>query len=142
MSELPGGDTLGIVTMAPSGQFDSLQQPILTESVVWVYGCVFDTQHVTEHQDDTITSRERGWCWLPYVAGVGIPTVNADGTPALDGNGNPITVDITNACWVRPKRADPMGQRDYKVFGEPVLEYDLDGQPDHVWVTCEWQPKP
>jgi len=111
---------------------------ITSDSVVWVYGCVFETERISEEQSDTITSNERGWAWLPYVAGAGIPTASESGNPILDGDGKPVTTEIKNANWIRPLRSDPLAQRDYKVLGMPSLEYDLEGNPDHVWVICEW----
>lgn len=139
MSEYPGGDTVGVITSVPSGGKDALGGQPVTETVVWVYGCVFGTQHTTEEQDETITSAERAWVWFPYVDGIGIPTVDTTGAPIVDPDGNPVTVMIDNSCWLRPKRDNPMGTRDYKVFGMPSIEYDLDGRPDHVWVTAEWR---
>jgi hypothetical protein len=138
MSDYPGGDTVGIVTKLSTGQKDSMGQAVTADSVVWVYGCVFETERISEEQSDTITSNERGWAWLPYIPGIGIPTVDDDGNELVDGEGNPVTVEITNANWIRPKRWQPMAARDYKVFGMPAVEFDGDGQPDHVWIICEW----
>lgn len=121
MSDNPGNDTIGIVIKTPTGQVDSLNQAITTESVTWIDGCVFETypRGPVEEQSDTITSAERAWVFLPYLPG--------------------ITTGVTNANWIRPLRPDPLAQRDYKVEGLPVFEYDLDGQPDHVWIVCEWR---
>lgn len=120
MSDLPGRDTIGIVSYADSGQVDALNEALQTESVTWVYGCVFEPldRGPIEEQSDTITSAERAWAFLPYLEGV--------------------TTAITNANWLRPQRPDPIAQRDYKVLGLPEIEYDMDGQPDHVFITCEW----
>lgn len=133
----PGGDILGIVTKTATGQKDSMGENVTSDTVVWVGGCTFETERISEEQSDTITSNERGWAWLPYVVGFGIPTSDQYGNPILSG-GNPVTTEINNANWIRPLRTDPMAQRDYKVFGKPSLEYDGDGMPDHVWVICEW----
>lgn len=128
----PGGDTVGIVTYTP--QLDShgnvltdgLNQPLEpVRTVLWKYGCVFEPEHVSEEQTNTITTRERAWVFLP---------VDAD------------TTTITNANFLTPKRPaldedsanESTAQRDYKVHGLPVVEYDMDGQPDHVWVICEY----
>ncbi|BBZ09864.1 MULTISPECIES: hypothetical protein [Mycobacterium] len=133
MTSYPGGDTLGIVTKTPTGQTDSMGENITADSVVWVYGCVFDiySRGPIEEQSDTVTSEERAWAFLPYVPGVGIP--------AVDENGNQVVATINNANWIRPKRPDALAQRDYKVMGLPELEYDMDGAADHVWIVCEWR---
>lgn len=138
MGEYPGGDTLGLVTKTATGQKDSMGVAVTGDEVTWVYGCVFETERISEEQSDTITSNERGWATLPYVPGIGVPTVDVNGNPVVDGSGNPVPADINNASWIRPKRSDPMAQRDYKVFGMPALQYDGDGMPDHVWIICEW----
>jgi hypothetical protein len=134
----PGGDTLGVVTKTATGQKDSMGESVTADVVTWVYGCVFETERISEEQSDTVTSNERGWAWLPYVPGIGIPTVDTNGNAILDGSGNPVSVEIDNSSWIRPKRTEAMAQRDYKVFGKPTLEYDGNGLPDHVWVICEW----
>lgn len=138
MTSYPGGDTLGIVTKTPTGETDSMGQQVTSDTVVWVYGCSFETERISEEQTDTIVSNERGWAWFPYVPSIGIPTTDEYGTPIVDGSGNPVAVQIQNSNWIRPKRLEAMAQRDYKVFGMPTLEYDGDGTPDHVWVICEW----
>ncbi|PQM44673.1 hypothetical protein C1Y40_05169 [Mycobacterium talmoniae] len=145
MTSYPGGDTIGIVTKTSTGQVDSLNQPITVESVVWVYGCVFDiySRGPIEQQSDTVSSEERAWAFLPYVvtaAGAGIPIVDDSGNPVLDGNGNQVLVtSVSNSCWLRPKRPNALSQRDYKVLGQPEIEYDMDGEPDHAWIVCEWR---
>lgn len=120
----PGGDTvLVIANPTPAGK-DSMNEDIPslpTNRVVaaTVYGCVFETEHISEQQHETITSGERAWAFMPYTAD---------------------TAAITNANWLRPQR--PTGEssaRDYKVHGLPIVQYDIDGQPDHVWVICENQ---
>lgn len=116
----PGGDTLGIVTKVPTGQKDSLNQPITTDSVEWIYGCVLETleYEINEHQTDTIAAFEKAWAFLPYSS---------------------TTAAIDNGDFIRPKRPDANAQRDYKVNGRAVVQYDIDGRPDHVFVLCEWQ---
>ncbi|MBZ4574701.1 hypothetical protein [Mycobacterium avium] len=143
MSDFPGGDVLGIVEFQPTGQVDSLNQAVKTPVVVaWVYGCVFEpySRGPVEEQTDTITSHERAWAFLPYVAGFGIPTFDAAGNALLDADGNPIPVVIDNGTWIQPQRPnDAVAQRNYKVQGLPEIEYDADGVPDHAWIVCEWQ---
>lgn len=143
MTDYPGGDTLAIVTRESTGRVDGKNQPITTPTITaYVYGCVFEpySRGPVEEQSDTITSHERAWAFLPYVSGLGIPTVDVDGNPVLDGNGNPVPVTITNANWIQPIRPnDQQAQRNYKVQGLPEIEYDGDGMPDHAWVICEWQ---
>jgi hypothetical protein len=133
MSDYPGGDTLGVVTDVASGQTDSLNQPILTESVVWVYGCVFETYMygISEQETDITTSQEKAFAYFPYVSGVGIPGV--------DANGASVAAVIDNNSRIRPQRPDAEAQRDYKVFGLPAEQYDIEGLPDHVLVVCVWQ---
>lgn len=116
----PGGDTIGIVTLAKGGTPDAMNQQSETATVTWVYGCVFEPldRGPVEEQSDTITSHERAWAFLPYIAGV--------------------TTGINNANYLRPQRPDALAQRDYKVFGLPIIEYDIDGVPDHVFIACEW----
>lgn len=116
----PGGDTIGIVTKTATGTVDALNQPTYSESVVWVYGCVFEpySRGPVEEETDSITAHERAWAFFPYIQGV--------------------TTSIGNANWIRPKRPDALAQRDYKVQGLSEVEYDLDGQPDHVFVIGEW----
>lgn len=120
MPDNPGGDTIGIVTYADSGTVDDNGQKILTSSVVWVYGCVFEpySRGPVEEETDTITAHERAWAFFPYVPGV--------------------TTNINNGNWIRPQRPDALAQRDYKVQGQSEIEYDMDGQPDHVFVVGEW----
>lgn len=118
MTDYPGGDTVGIVTKTPTGSTDSLGVAITSDAVTWVYGCVFETERVSEEQSETVTSSERAWVFMPYILGV--------------------TTAIDNENWLRPQRPAALAQRDYKVFGLPAVQYDMDGQPDHVWVTCEW----
>jgi hypothetical protein len=115
-----GGDTLGIVTLAPTGDLDSNGQQIFAESLVNVFGCVFEplTRGPIEEETDTITAHERAWAFFPYIEGV--------------------TTIINNANYIRPLRPDALAQRDYKVQGLPEIEYDMDGQPDHVFVAAEW----
>jgi hypothetical protein len=143
MTSYPGGDTIGIVTMQPTGGKDSLNQPIVAPVVTQlVYGCVFEPieRGPVEEQSNTITSHERAWAFMPYVAGVGIPTVDSTGAPVVDGSGNPVPAVITNANYLQPQRpSDAEAQRNYKVMGLPEVEYDMDGMPDHSWITCEWR---
>lgn len=115
-----GGDVLGIVTLVDSGQTDSLGEPIVTESVAWIDGCVFDiySRGPIQQHTDTKTAEERAWAFFPYISGV--------------------TTDIVAGNVIRPQRPDALAQRDYHVFGRAEVEYDLEGQPDHVWVVCEW----
>lgn len=143
MSDYPGGDTLAIVEFQPTGDLDGLNQPVTVPVVVaWVYGCVFEpySRGPVEEQSDTITSHERAWAFLPYVAGVGIPTVDQNGNPVVDDDGNPVPASINNSNWIQPVRPnDAQAQRNYKVQGLPEIEYDGDGMPDHAWIVCEWQ---
>lgn len=134
MGELPGNDVVGIVTVASSGAVDALNAPVAaSESVVWVSGSVFDIDlGPREQQSDTITSEERAWAFLPYVPGQGIPAVDETGAPVW-------VTAIDNRARIRPKRLEALAQRDYKVLGQPELQYTLDGVPDHVWIICEWR---
>jgi hypothetical protein len=120
MGGFPGGDTIGIVTFSPSGELDSNGQEIFTPSVVNVFGCVFEPllRGPIEEETDTITAHERAWAFFPYIEGV--------------------TTNINNAQFLRPIRPDALAQRDYQVQGQSIVEYDMDGQPDHVFVAVEW----
>jgi hypothetical protein len=137
MTDYPGGETVALVEMVPTGGVDGKNQPVTAATVVgWVYGCTFEpyVRGPVEEESDTITSHERAWVYLPYVAGLGIPTV--------DANGNPLTAAavITNSTWIQPQRPnDPVAQRNYKVQGLPEIEYDIDGAPSYAWVVCEWR---
>jgi hypothetical protein len=136
-----GGDTVGIVSFSPSGQLDANGQQIFTQSTQLIYGCVFEpySRGPVEEETDTITAHERAWAFLPYVPGIGVPTVDTDGNPILDDNGNPVPASIQNSDFVQPQRpGDAQAQRNYKVQGMPEVEFDMDGQPDHVFVVCEW----
>lgn len=143
MTEYPGGETLGIAIEQPTGAVDSLNQTVTAKVVTqWVYGCTFEpyTRGPVEEQSDTITSHERAWAFLPYLPGVGIPTVDVDGNLIVDGDGNPVPAVINNNNWIQPVRPnDAQAQRNYKVQGLPEIEYDLDGQPSYAWIVCEWQ---
>jgi hypothetical protein len=108
-----GGQTLGIVTKVP-GPVDAANQPTTTDSVVWVDGCAFETEHISEHQSDTIVSIERAWAIMPV----------SDAVQA-----------ITNANFIR----NGVGGRDYKVHGLPAPENDIDGLLVYYWIICEWQ---
>lgn len=121
MAELPGGDTLLIVTRVPTGQKDALNQDIFTEATVSVYGCVFEpySRGPVEEDSNTETAHERAWAFLPYIEGV--------------------TTGINNQNFIQPVRpGSPLAQRNYKVQGLPEIQYDLDGVPDHVWIICEY----
>jgi hypothetical protein len=136
-----GGDTIGIVTFSPSGELDSNGQDIFTSSTQLVYGCVFEpiSRGPIEEETDTITAHERAWVFMPYVPGVGIPTVDTNGNPVVDDNGNPVPATILNSSFLQPQRpGDAQAQRNYKVQGMPEVEVDMDGQPDHVFVVGEW----
>lgn len=117
-----GNHVLGIVEMQPSGQVDDLNQQI-TEPVVTqiVHGCMFESyvRGPEEHEDDTVTSFERAYAFLPYIAGV--------------------TTTITNSNWLQPQRADAQAQRNYKVLGLPIIQYARSGRPSYVWIICEWR---
>jgi hypothetical protein len=115
-----GGDTVGIVTIAPSGTTDSNGQQIFAETVVNVFGCVFESLNrgPVQEQSDVITAHERAWVFFPYIVGV--------------------TDSISNANSLRPVRPNALSGRDYQVQGESQIEYDMDGQPDHVFVIGEW----
>lgn len=143
MTEYPGGETLAVVEMQSTGGVDGKNQPITAPVVVaWVYGCTFEpyTRGPVEEQSDTITSHERAWAFLPYVPGIGIPTVDASGNPVLDVNGVPVPAVIGNSNWIQPQRPnDAQAQRNYKVQGLPEIEYDIDGAPVYAWIVCEWQ---
>ncbi|WP_047317372.1 hypothetical protein [Mycolicibacter heraklionensis] len=134
--EYPGGDTVYVVTDVATGQKDGLNQPKFGESVAEVFGCVFDVVSTgpTEEQSDTTTNSERAWVFLPIVDGQGIPTVD------FDQDGELVYIaEIPNTARLRPERGTALGQRDYKIIGRPEVQYDLDGQPDHVWIVCEWR---
>lgn len=134
MSELPGGDALRIIAAVGTGQHDALGQAVLAESEFTVTGCVFDivSSGPFEEQTDVTTSTEKAWAFLPYVAGAGIPVVDAAGTARY------LTV-VDNTSRIEPVRPDALGSRRYKVIGQPEVQYDLDGRPDHVWIVCEWR---
>lgn len=141
-ADYPGADTLGIGEWVPTGTRDSKNQVVTVFQILqYVYGCVFEpySRGPVEEQNDTITSHERAWSFWPYVEGIGIPTVDADGNDVLDDDGNPVPAVITNNSWIVPIRPnDVQAQRNYKVQGLPEIEYDGDGQPEHAWIVCEW----
>jgi hypothetical protein len=114
MTEPLGGQTLGIITKVPTGAHDSMNEPITTDSIVWVPQCSFETEHISESQSDTTTSTERAWAIMPVTAAVQA---------------------ITNANYLR----NGVGGRDYKVHGLPAPENDIDGQLVYYWLICEWQ---
>lgn len=120
-SDFPGGDTIAIVTKAPTGETDSMGVAVTADSVVEVYGCTFETlpHGPVEEMSDTTSATERASAWLPFLPGV--------------------TDAINNTNFLRPIRPCSTAQRDYKVQGLPLVEYDLDGQPDHVWIVCEYR---
>lgn len=117
-----GNHVVGVVEMQPTGQVDSLNQPI-TEPVVvqLVKNCMFESyvRGPEEHEDDTVSSFERAYAFLPYIAGV--------------------TTTITNAHYLQPQRADAQARRNYKVLGLPIIQYGRSGRPSHVWIVCEWR---
>lgn len=136
VSEYPGADTIYVVTDVATGQRDDLNKPITSEAVAEVYGCVFDPVSTgpTEEQSDTTTNSERAWAFLPIIDGQGIPTVGKD------ENGDPIYIAaIPNKARLRPKRSTALDQRDYKITARPEVQYDMEGQPEHVWIVCEWR---
>ncbi|UVO12815.1 hypothetical protein NM962_01200 [Mycobacterium sp. SVM_VP21] len=136
MSEYPGADTIYVVTDVETGERDGLNQRKFSEAIAEVYGCVFDVVSTgpTEEQSDTTTNSERAWAFLPIVNGQGIPTVD------VDENGEQIFIaEILNTARLRPDRSTALGQRDYKIIGRPEVQYDMDGQPEHVWIVCEWR---
>ncbi|MBO0882801.1 MAG: hypothetical protein J2P17_21200 [Mycobacterium sp.] len=136
MTSYPGGDTVGIVTKTATGETDSMDQPVTVDTLVTVYGACFEPGYqwsslmgAAEQMSDTITTDEDAWVHLPYVPGYGIP--------AVDGDGNQVAAVITNQTWIRSMA--PYPSRDYKVLGQPDLQCDLDGMPNHLYVKCEWR---
>jgi hypothetical protein len=115
-----GGDTVNIVTLTDTGTVDDNGQKIFGTSTVSVYGCVFEslTRGPVQEQSDTITAHERAWVFFPYIVGV--------------------TDSISNAQFLQPVRPNDLSGRLYQVQGESQIEYDMDGQPDHVFVVGEW----
>jgi hypothetical protein len=109
-----GGQSLGIVTKTPTGSVDAANQAVTDDAVVWVTGCAFETEHISEEQSDSITSAERAWAIMPVTDAV---------------------QEITNANYLR----NGVGGRDYKVHGLPAPEYDIDGLLVYYWIICEWQ---
>lgn len=142
MGDYPGGDTMGVGLWTPTGDVDGKNQPVKAFVVSQlVYGCVFEpySRGPVEEQSDTITSHERAWVFMPYVSGIGIPTVDTAGNLIVDDDGNPVPALITNNHWIVPIRPnEPQAQRPYKVQGLPEIEWDGDGQPEHAWIVCEW----
>lgn len=114
MTEPLGGQSLGIITKVPTGAKDEANEDITTDSIVWVDGCSFETEHISEQQSDTIVSAERAWAIMPV-------------TDAVQA--------ITNANFIR----NGVGGRDYKVHGLPAPENDIDGLLVYYWIICEWQ---
>jgi hypothetical protein len=116
-----GNHVVGIVEMQGT-QVDKLNQTIQAPVVTGlVRGCMFESYNrgPEEHEDDTITSFERAYCFLPYIEGV--------------------TTVLTNDHWLQPQRPDAEAQRNYKVLGMPIIQYDRSGRGDHVWIVCEWR---
>lgn len=114
MTDPLGGQTLGIVTKTPTGAVDAANQPITNDVVVWLEQCcAFETEHISEHQTDTTVSSERAWAIMPNV---------------------PAVAAITNENFIR----NGIGGRDYKVFGQPAPENDIDGVLVYYWIICEW----
>jgi hypothetical protein len=144
MGDYPGGDLLGIGSWVSTGVVDAKNQTKKTFVVAqYVYGCVFEpySRGPVEEQNDSTTSHERAWAFMPYVDGYGIPTVDADGNELVQDDGvTPVAAVMDNNSWIVPIRPnDAQAQRSYKVQGLPEIEYDGDGQPEHAWIVCEWQ---
>jgi hypothetical protein len=114
VTEPLGGQKLGIVTKVPTGEVDAANEDITTDKVVWIDRCSFESEHLSEFQNETIVSGERGYAMMPDV-----PEVRA----------------ITNANHIR----NGVGGRDFKVHGLPAPETDLDGALIGYWLVCEWQ---
>jgi hypothetical protein len=117
-----GSHVVGIVEMQSTGHVDGKNQNITNPVVTQVVkGCMFESyiRGPEEHQEDTITSFERAYAFLPYIEGV--------------------TTTITNANWLQPQRPDAQAQRNYKVLGDPIVQYDSRGRGNHVWIVCEWR---
>lgn len=109
-----GRQRVGIVTETASGVVSELMEPVTTESVVWVDGCLFEslTRKVAEDQSSTVTTSEPAWVVMPVTTA---------------------TKAITSSMVLRHNN------RDYVMRGDAVLEFDIHGVPQYVFCHCERQ---
>lgn len=129
-----GGQTIGIVkasaVLDDNGNpvVSELFEPEMTQSVVWKSDCLFEVQlpaatFVKQAEDVTATvttSKRVAWCLMPADADTtalqpDVCSLRSDEPPDIDGN--------------------PL---DY-IVREVVVESDINGVANHVFVFCEWQ---
>ncbi|MGV7585233.1 hypothetical protein PJN38_24225 [Mycobacterium kansasii] len=132
-----GNQRVGIVTDVidlDGGQpiVNEYGQPQTHEAVVWVDGCVFESQSSAtttvssfEQQALTVTTSDPAFAFLPVVDGQ-VPAVDDDDQPA------PMPwSQITSDLKLRHNDLT------YAMRGDAVLEQDIHGREDHVFCACE-----
>lgn len=129
-----GGQRVGIARDIPAldGNGDPVRDTLgdptgaSTEVIVWVDGCLFETQSTGENEQEVSTEAlERAWCFMPVSGGL-VLAVDDSGAPA------PIAVsDIASDARIEH------GGRTYQMSDHAVIEFDLDGHEDHVFCRCE-----
>lgn len=114
--------------------YTDANEPIITESVLWVDGALFETEIGTEQQGLTVTTAAISRAFLPISADLIIPAVDdsdvASPLPFFDGDGKP---NISSSA-----RLISDGLR-YVMRDDAVLERDTRGRAQHVHCFCERQ---
>jgi hypothetical protein len=129
-----GRQTVGIVTETATVTSEFMEPTEPTESVAWVHNCLFEVQEsaraktAEDQRGGTVITNTTAWVFMP-VAAEGV-------IPALDDDGNLITVDPATIVSSKSLR---YGGNDYEMRGQAVLEIDINGKPDHVFCLCEEQ---
>lgn len=132
MPDRLGGQRIGIVLEQPvldgagAPVLDEFRQAELTESTVWVAGCLFEIQTPGGLSGDTDerarTNTEIAWCLMPVVSG-SVPAVTADRQRLRVG-----VADIRKLLYD--------GGKPFVVQGKAAIEFDDNGREDHVFVEC------
>lgn len=115
-----GNQSVGIVTKVPvldihgDPVVSEFMEPDTDESVVWVEGCLFESQFrkVVEQQADAVTTSEPAWAIMPVTD---------------------VTSAITSSQVLRHDG------RDYVMRGDAVTERNIHGWPVYVFCDCERQ---
>ena len=127
-----GNQRVGIVTDVPvldggDPVVSEFGEPVYEDDpmVVWVDGCLFESQTPSEQQNLTITTSDVAWAFMPVAEGQ-VPAVTDAGASA------PVAVtSITSSVKLRHDG------RTYVMRGDAVLEKDIHGREDHVLCLCE-----
>lgn len=114
-----GNQRVGIVTKVPvldgggNPTYTPANEPITTESVIWKDGCLFEIQTPSEDQNMTVTTSAPAWAFFP---------VDTDTRVLVSG---------------QLLRCPSVGDDDYAMRGDGVLENDIRGREHHVFAVCE-----